>query len=110
MRISILQYVTAAGRNPYQTWLNGLQDKVAKAHVIRRILRIEIADFGDYKRLVNGVSELRIDVGPGYRVYFAATGNMQIVLLCAGNKSTQERDIARAKRYLKDYRDRHGQA
>ncbi len=85
-------------------------DKVAKASVIRRILRIELGDIGDYKRVGDGVSELRIDVGPGYRVYFGTIGKTIVVLLLAGSKSTQTRDIERAKAYWKDHQERYDQS
>jgi len=107
MPTSVVQYITTKGKIPYQDWLGGLKDKVAKASVIRRILRIELGDFGDHKRIGDGVSELRIDVGPGYRVYFGAIGRTIVVLLCAGSKRTQPRDIARAKKYWKDHQERY---
>ena len=110
MMPTVVQYVTAAGKVPYQEWLSRMKDKAAKASVIRRILRIELGEFGDHKRIGDGVSELRIDVGPGYRVYFGAIGKTIVVLLLAGNKSTQSRDIERAKKYWKDYQERHEQS
>ena len=75
--------------------------------MIRRVLRIELGDLGDHKRVGDGVSEMRIDVGPGYRVYFGTIGNSIVVLLLAGNKSTQDRDIERAKKYWKDHQERY---
>ena len=107
MAYSVVQYVTSLGKVPYQDWLRRLKDKTAKASVIRRILRIELGDLGDHKRVGDGVSELRIDVGPGYRVYFGSVGKTVVVLLLGGNKSSQERDIERAKRYWKDHQERH---
>ena len=68
MMLSVAHYRTATGKIPYQDWLQRLRDKTAKAAVIRRIIRIELDDLGDHKRVSDGVSELRIDVGPGYRV------------------------------------------
>jgi putative addiction module killer protein len=107
MKLSIVQYVTPTGKVPYLEWLRRLKDRAAKASVIRRVLRIELGDLGDHKRVGDGVSELRIDVGPGYRVYFARIGKTFVVLLTAGNKSTQERDIDRAKKYWRDHQERH---
>ena len=106
MTSSIVQYVTVSGKVPYQDWLGRLRDNAAKASVVRRILRIELGDLGDHRRVGDGVSELRIDVGPGYRVYFASIGKTVIVLLLAGTKSTQTKDIERAKKYWKDYQER----
>ena len=107
MTISVVQYVTPLGKIPCQDWLRRLKDKTAKASVIRRIIRIELGDFGDHKRVGDGVSELRIDVGPGYRVYFGTIGKTVVVLLLAGSKSSQERDIERAKKYWRDHQERH---
>lgn len=107
MTLSVVHYRTATGKIPYQDWLQRLRDKTAKAAVIRRIIRIELDDLGDHKRVGDGVSELRIDVGPGYRVYFGVMGKTVVVLLTAGDKSSQERDIARAKGYWKDYQKRY---
>ena len=106
----VVQYVTSTGKVPYQEWLGRLKDKTAKASVIRRILRIELGDLGDHKRIGDGVSELRIDVGPGYRVYFGSIGGTIVLLLSAGSKGTQSRDIERAKKYWKDHRERHDQS
>lgn len=78
--------------------------------MIRRILRIELGDFGDHKRIGDGVSELRIDIGQGYRVYFGSIGKATVVLLLAGNKSTQSRDIERAKECWKDHQERYEQS
>jgi putative addiction module killer protein len=110
MNLSVVQYVTNTGKVPYQEWLRRLKNKTAKASVIRRILRIELGDLGDHKRVGDGVSELRIDVGPGYRVYFGTIGKTVVVLLLAGDKSTQRRDIERAKKYWKDHQERYEQS
>ena len=107
MTISVAQYVTSSGKVPYQEWLGRLRDKTAKAAVIRRVLRIELGDLGDHKRLGDGVSELRIHVGPGYRIYFGTIGDTIIVLLVAGEKKTQARDVERAKQYWKDHQERY---
>lgn len=109
MKLSVLHYRTAAGRIPYQDWLAKLKDTIAKAAVIRRTIRIELGDLGDHKSVGDGVSELRIDVGPGYRVYYGMTGKTVVLLLSGGDKDSQARDISRAKAYWKDYRERHDQ-
>jgi len=77
-------------------WLASLRDQVAKAHISRRIERLAQGNAGDVKPLRAGVSEMRIDHGPGYRVYFVSHGNKLIILLCGGDKRTQDRDIKRA--------------
>lgn len=106
MKLSVVHYVTATGKVPYQDWLDRLRDKTAKAAIIRRIIRIELGDLSDHKRVGGGVSELRIHVGPGYRVYFGMLGDTVIVLLLAGSKGTQEKDLERAKHYWNDHQDR----
>jgi len=81
----------------FEDWLDNLTDKRAAGQIAKRILRLEAGLFGDVKPIGEGLSELRIDVGPGYRVYFVQHGQMLILLLCGGNKRTQKRDIERAK-------------
>lgn len=81
----------------FDAWLDGLADPVGRRAVVARSLRIASGLFGDVAAVGDGVSELRIDTGPGYCVYFARTGRTVVLLLCAGDKSTQRRDIARAK-------------
>ena len=109
MKLSVRHYRTATGKIPYQAWLAKLKDKTAKAAVIRRLIRIELGDLGDHRGVGDGVSELRIDVGPGYRVYYGMVGQTVVLLLTAGSKSSQERDIARAKGYWNDYQARDEQ-
>jgi len=81
----------------FETWLLGLRDKVARAIIVRRIARVAGGNLGDVKAVGGGVSELRIDHGPGFRVYFVRRGESLIVLLCGGDKGSQARDIARAQ-------------
>lgn len=81
----------------FDAWLGNLRDRAARAIITRRIDRIAEGNLGDVKSIGDGVSELRVDHGPGYRVYFTRRGEVVIVLLCGGDKSSQTRDIARAK-------------
>ena len=78
-------------------WLNQLRDKRARARIAVRIDRVEEGNFGDHKSVGGGVSELRIHVGKGYRVYYTIRNEVVVVLLCAGDKSTQSQDIKRAQ-------------
>ena len=78
-------------------WLRALTDDVGKAHILRRIVSAELGNFGDCEAVGDGVSEMRIHYGPGYRVYFVRNGGAIYVLLCGGNKASQKRDIKRAK-------------
>jgi putative addiction module killer protein len=81
----------------FKDWFAALRDANAKRRIAQRIVRLQSGLLGDVKPVGEGVSELRIDYGPGYRVYFVGRGTEVIVLLCGGDKRTQERDISRAK-------------
>lgn len=74
--------------------------------IVRRIARLELGNFGDFRSVGEGVQELRIPIGPGIRVYFGRQGEAIVVLLCGGDKHSQRHDIGRAKLYWKDYRSR----
>jgi putative addiction module killer protein len=88
----------------FAKWLKKLKDANAKARINLRIRRVLLTgNLGDYKPVGEGVSEIRIDYGPGYRVYFGRRGNEIILLLIGGDKSTQQRDIAKAKQLNKEY-------
>jgi len=101
--IDVLEYLTENGRNPFRAWLEGLRDRRARAKVRARLNRIRLGSFGDCKAVGQGVSELRIPYGPGYRVYFGRKGNTVVILLYSGDKKTQSKDIARAQEYWNDY-------
>jgi putative addiction module killer protein len=83
-------------------WLRGLRDRNAVARINIRIRRLTLGNFGDARSVGGGVSELRVDYGPGYRVYFMRAGKEIILLLCGGDKRTQDRDIEKAKRFAKE--------
>ena len=89
--------------NVFLKQLNKLNDKIGQALINERISRIEAGNFGDCYSIGEGLSEIRIHFGPGYRVYFMNTGSEIIVLLCGGIKSSQERDIIKAKKIAKLY-------
>jgi len=86
----------------FSCWLKALRDTEAKARVAVRIRRLAFGNPGDVKPVGEGISELRIPYGPGYRVYFVQRGTVLIVLLCGGDKKTQQKDIATAKRLAKE--------
>lgn len=91
--------------NHFAAWLKDLADQTARALVIKRIRSAQQGNFGDCGSVGGGVCELRIHHGPGYRVYFARNGAAMHVLPCGGDKKTQQRDIARAKRMAKDLKE-----
>jgi putative addiction module killer protein len=83
-------------------WLDDLRDVTARLRIVARLRRIELGNFGDVKSVGDGVRELRIDYGPGYRVYFVQRGQEIVILLCGGDKRTQAADIAQARRLAKE--------
>lgn len=85
----------------FRDWLENLKDERARTRIAQRIVRLQAGLFGDAK-FFQGIGELRIDQGPGYRVYFVQRGNVLIILLCGGDKNTQSRDIRRAKSMADD--------
>jgi putative addiction module killer protein len=106
--IEIRHYITRAGKDVFDDWLSQLADNRAQAKIASRINRLAAGNFGDCKPLRRGLCELRIDWGPGYRVYYAMLGRICVLLLCGGDKRKQSSDIDRALEYLKDYKERTG--
>ena len=82
----------------FAKWMKKLKDNIAKAHINRRIDRLERGNPGDVEPIGEGCSEMKIDYGPGYRIYYKDTGREVIIILCAGDKSSQQEDINKAKR------------
>lgn len=89
----------------FDDWLEALRDRRAVARITSRLSRAEDGNLGDVKAVGEGVSEMRIDYGPGYRLYFMQKGQVMIILLCGGDKSTQARDVAEAKRLAKEWKE-----
>jgi putative addiction module killer protein len=104
--IEIRRYVTRTGKDIFGEWLTGLKDIRARAKIAIRIARVATGNFGDSKRLSHGLYELRIDFGPGYRVYYGMLGRTCVLLLCGGDKGKQSADIERARAYWNDYLER----
>lgn len=94
------------GQQPFRTWLNGIRDQRTVRKIEARVARIRLGNFGDSKPVGEGVIEYRIDYGPGYRAYFGRDGETIVVLLCGGDKSTQNKDIALAKQYWNEYKEK----
>lgn len=102
----VIDYLSSDGRDPFKDWLAKLADRQARARVVVRVQRLRAGNFGDCKPLADGVWELRIDHGPGYRVYYARAGNALLLLLVGGDKRSQQADIAQAVEYLQDWKRR----
>ena len=104
---TIEHYLTVDGlRDPYMEWLRRMRDGQARIAVIRRSARIDRGHFGEHRFCRAGGWELRVDVGQGYRVYYGMSGQRVVLLLCGGDKRTQDADIERAVRYWQDWKRR----
>ncbi|MHB8447844.1 MAG: type II toxin-antitoxin system RelE/ParE family toxin [Rudaea sp.] len=103
MPIEVRKYQQRDGSRPFDDWLISLRDVVAAQRIGARIARLRTGNFGDCKSVGGGVLELRIDHGPGYRVYFGKHGQTLVLLLCGGDKRTQARDILNARNYWHDW-------
>ncbi len=99
-------YVAEESREPFSEWMTSLRDIKARAKIRVRLDRVSLGNLGDCHGVGEGVQELCIDYGPGYRVYFGQEGATIVLLLCGGDKSTQTEDIDTAKRYWNEYRRR----
>jgi putative addiction module killer protein len=104
--IELIRYQQEDGREPYTEWFRGLRDQLAKARIAARLRQIESENFGDCKPVGEGVTELRIDVGAGYRVYCGRHWKGWVILLCGGDKDSQTKDIARAKTLWTEWKRR----
>jgi putative addiction module killer protein len=104
--LEVREYQTAEGKTPLTEWLRGLRDGPTRGRIVARLDRLKAGLLGDWKSVGNGLCELRIDHGPGYRVYYAQEGKTLILLFCGGDKSTQAKDIETAHAYWKDYKTR----
>jgi putative addiction module killer protein len=102
----VLRYRTPNGKTAVTEWLWSLRDTRSRIAIDRRFMRMESGNFGDHRFCRDGVWELRIDVGPGYRVYYALAGTQVVLLLCGGDKRTQTADINRACAYWLDWQRR----
>jgi putative addiction module killer protein len=102
----IIHYLTSDGKDLYQEWLDRLNDRIAKARITTRVNRVAAGAFGDCKPVGDGVWELRIDQGPGYRVYYAQAEKTVVLLLLGGDKRKQQTDIAKAIDCWQDYQRR----
>ncbi len=102
----LLRYRRDDGREPFSEWLNGLRDKVAQARIRVRLRQVQAGNFGDSEPVGEGVIELRVHVGAGYRVYYGRHGKTVVLLLCGGDKGSQVADIKRAKELWAEWKRR----
>ncbi len=96
-------YEIRVGKVPFTEWLDSLRDNKAQSKIRIRLARVEQGNLGNYRAVGEGVCEMKIDYGPGYRVYFGQLGSTIVVLLCGGDKSSQQKDILTAQTYWSDY-------
>ncbi|MBF0503292.1 MAG: type II toxin-antitoxin system RelE/ParE family toxin [Candidatus Riflebacteria bacterium] len=106
MNQTVLNYVLSNGHEPIEDWLAALKDGKGRAKIRARINRIRSGNPGNYRMVEPGVLEMKLDFGPGYRIYYAKVGDKVILLLCGGDKTTQNADIKQATEYLSDYKRR----
>lgn len=106
MEFTVEIYVAPNGKQPFAEWFHTLRDIRTQARVEARLRRLSLGLLGDHRSVGGGVFELRLDFGPGFRIYFARLEHTIILLLCGGDKSTQHRDIEQAKAHLADYKER----
>jgi putative addiction module killer protein len=111
MALTVREYVTADGKNPFREWVRSLT-KAVGARIQLRVQRFELGNLGDHKNVGEGVWEARVMFGPGYRIYFGKDGGSIIVLLAGGDKGSQTKDIALAQGFWRDYlgAKKHGKA
>lgn len=104
--MQLVHYVTASGVDVYQEWLDGIRDVRTRVRIARSVDRVRQGNFGDHKFERDGVWEIRLDFGPGYRIYYSKTGDTVVLLLAGGDKSTQDKDLRTAVANLQDYKRR----
>lgn len=110
-KLEVDAYRTSSGKEPFTEWLDSIRDKMTQSRIKKRVDRVEDGNIGDYRYLGANLYELRLNFGPGYRIYFSIyvseSGRTTLLILCAGDKSSQTRDIERAKEYSLDAKQRY---
>ena len=102
----IKHYLTRDGHDVFMDWRSQVKDSAVRIAIDRRINRVELGNFGNHKFCQDGVWELRLDLGPGYRIYYAQAEESVILLFCGGIKRSQKADISKACAYWKDWQQR----
>lgn len=106
MKRELRNYKTKIGKEPFIEWIESLKDVIGRAQITNRLNRAALGNYGDFEPVGDGVFELKIHYGPGYRVYFSEQENTLLLLLIGGSKRTQKKDIKTAKKYWMDFRER----
>ena len=99
----VIVYARENGKEPFTEWLYGLRDVMGRKRILARVSRLQQGNYGDCEPVGEGISELRLFFGSGYRVYFGEQDNAIVVLLCGGDKGSQSKDIEQAKVFWKEY-------
>ena len=99
----IKEYITTEGNNPFRDWFNSLKNVSTQAKIDVRLARVRLGNFGDTESVGNGVYELKFHFGPGYRIYYGLEGTEIVILLCAGDKGSQKKDIKKAHVYWEEH-------
>lgn len=99
-------YETENGKRPFEDWVKDLKDPPTVRRIQARLAGVSVGNLGDVKSIGEGVNELRLAFGPGYRIYFGAVGDELVILLSEGDKSSQDKDIRKAKEFWSDYRSK----
>lgn len=102
--VNIVKYITSDGKCPFDEWFSKLKDPIGKAAILNRFDRVKKGNLGDHKDVGDGVYELRFFTGPGYRIYYAWEGEQLVLLLTAGSKPQQSKEIQQAKTYWNEHR------
>ncbi|MCX5895756.1 MAG: type II toxin-antitoxin system RelE/ParE family toxin [Proteobacteria bacterium] len=103
-QIRLIEYETAEGKCPFKKWIDSIKNIQTQARILRYVRSLSLGNFNNCKPVGEGVHELKIDFGPGYRVYFGNEGKTIIVLLCGGSKKNQDKDIKLAQKYWAEYK------
>ncbi len=99
----VIKVYSTKGKEPFNNWLDSFKDKTLISKILRRVDRVALNNYGDHRYLSGALFELKIDFGPGYRVYCGEDGDTIVMLLCGGDKKSQAKDIIKAKEYWQDY-------
>jgi putative addiction module killer protein len=102
---SLQEYITRSGHNPFGEWIRSLTEASTRARIRTRLSRLRLGNFGDTRGVGAGVHELRLDFGPGYRIYYGLIGDTVVLLLGGGDKRSQARDIREAKRHWQEFQE-----